>query len=113
MNWPVEQKTLDPASHLKQLAECNCQPGSIPASFCSPHSLYSASNSLDVSDPTHVASLHPDFLQASLASHLTKARSTAITNGEYMDFASLLSLSSLLTDTINSQLKSNNLRFSN
>ena len=88
----------------QQLAERDRQPGSLPASFLSPSSLYSASNSLDVSDPTHVASLHPDFRQPSLASHLTKATSTAITNGEYVDFASLLPLSSLLTDTINSQL---------
>ena len=88
----------------QQLAERDRQPGSLPATFLSPPSLYSASNSLDVSNPTHVASLHPDFRQPSLASHLTKPTSTAITNGEYGDFASLLPLSSLLTDTINSQL---------
>ena len=74
----------------QQLPERDRQPGPLPASFPSPSSLYSASNSLDVSDPTHVASLYPDFRQPSLASHLTKATSTAITNGEYVDFASLL-----------------------
>ena len=88
----------------QQLAERDHHPGSIPASFYSPPSLYSASNSLDVSDPTHVASLHPNFRQPSLTSPLTKATSTAIMNGEYMHFASLLPLSSLLTNTINSQL---------
>ena len=77
----------------QQLAERDRQPGSLPASFLSPPSLYSASNSVLVSDPTHVASLHPDFQQPSLASHLTKATSTAITNGEYVDFAFLLPLS--------------------
>ncbi|CAH3165043.1 unnamed protein product [Porites lobata] len=51
-----------------------------------------------------VASLHPNFRQPSLASHLTKATSTAITNGEYVDFASLLPMTSLLTDTIHSHL---------
>jgi len=44
-------------------AERDRQPGSIPANLYSPPSLYSASNSPDVSDPTHVASLHPDFRQ--------------------------------------------------
>ena len=80
------------------------QPGSTPASIYSPSSLHSTSNSLDVSDPTHVTSFNSNFRQPSLDSHLTKAASTAIMNGEYVDFASLLPLSSLLTITINSQL---------
>ena len=65
----------------QQLAKRDRQPGPLPTSVLSPPSLYSASNSLAVSDPTHGASLHPDFRQPSLASHLTKATSTAITNG--------------------------------
>ena len=43
----------------QQLAERDRQPGPLPASFLSPSSLYSASNSLDVSNPTHVVSLQP------------------------------------------------------
>ena len=49
--------------------------------------LGSLSSPVDFSDPAQVASLHPNFRQPSLASHLTKATSTAITNGEYVDFA--------------------------
>ena len=45
------------------------------------------SSPVDFSDPAQVASLHANFRQPSLASHLTKATSTAITNGEYVDFA--------------------------
>ena len=52
--------------------------------------LGSLSSPVDFSDPAQVASLHPNFRQPSLASHLTKATSTAITNGEYVDFATLL-----------------------
>ena len=48
------------------------------------------SSPADFSDPAQVASLHPNFRQPSLASHLTKATSSAITNGEYVDFATLL-----------------------
>ena len=56
------------------------------------------------SDPANVAALHPDFRQPSLASHLTKTTTTAITNGEYVDFATLLPISSLLEEARNSQL---------
>ena len=49
--------------------------------------LGSLSSPVDFSDPAQVESLHPNFRQPSLASHLTKATSTAITNGEYVDFA--------------------------
>ena len=66
--------------------------------------LGSLSSPVDFSDPAQVASLHPNFRQPSLASHLTKATSTAITNGEYVDFATLLPMTSLLTDTIHSHL---------
>ena len=45
------------------------------------------SSPVDFSDPAQVASLHANFRQPSIASHLTKATSTAITNGEYVDFA--------------------------
>ena len=57
------------------------------------------------SDPVTVAALLPDFRQPSIASHLTKTTTTAITNGEYVDFATLLPISSLLEDALNSQLK--------
>ena len=66
--------------------------------------LGSLSSPVDFSDPAQVASLHPNFRQPSLASHLTKATSTAITNGEYVDFVTLLPMTSLLTDTIHSHL---------
>lgn len=66
--------------------------------------LGSLSSPVDFSDPAQVASLHPNFRQPSLASHLTKATSTAITSGEYVDFATLLPMTSLLTDTIHSHL---------
>ena len=35
----------------------------------------------DASDPSHIAALHPEYRQPSLASHLTKTITTAITNG--------------------------------
>ncbi|CAH3173830.1 unnamed protein product [Porites lobata] len=66
--------------------------------------LAASSGLVDFSDPAQVASLHPNFRQPSLASHLTKATSTAITNGEYVDFATLLPMTSLLTDSIHSHL---------
>ncbi|CAH3032467.1 unnamed protein product [Porites evermanni] len=66
--------------------------------------LPSLSSSVDVSDPAQVALLHLNFRQPSLASHLTKATSMAITNGEYMNFTTLLPMTSLVTDTIHSQL---------
>ena len=66
--------------------------------------LGSLSSPVDFSNPAQVASLHSNFRQPSLASHLTKATSTAITNGEYVDFATLSPMTSLLTDTIHSHL---------
>ncbi|KAM7445684.1 hypothetical protein ABFA07_005939 [Porites harrisoni] len=66
--------------------------------------LGSLSSPVDFSDPAQVASLHPNFRQPSLASHLTKATSSAITSGEYVDFATLLPMTSLLTDSIHSHL---------
>ena len=57
------------------------------------------------SDPVTVAALHPDFRHPSLASHLAKTTTTAITNGEYVDFATLLPISSLLEEARNSHLQ--------
>ena len=48
--------------------------------------LGSLSSPVCFSDPAQVASPPPNFRQPSLASHLTKATSTAITNEEYVDF---------------------------
>ena len=69
-----------------------------------PSGLGSLSSPVDFSDPVQVASFHPNFRPPSLASHLTKATSTAITNGEYVGFATLLPMTSLLTDTIHCHL---------
>lgn len=57
------------------------------------------------SDPATVTALHPDFCHPLLASHLTKIMTTAITNGEHVDFAILLPISSLLEEAWNPQLK--------
>ena len=56
------------------------------------------------SDPANVAALHPDFSQPSLVSHLTKTMTTVITKYGYVDFATLLPISSLLEEARNSQL---------
>ena len=66
--------------------------------------LLPASPAFNPGDPATVAALHPDFRQPSLASHLTKTMTTAITNGEYVDFATLLPISCLLEEARNSQL---------
>ena len=50
------------------------------------------------------AALQLDFCQPLLASHLKKTTTTATTNGEYLDFATLLPISSLLEGARNSQL---------
>ena len=76
----------------------------VSAGLAASSGLGSLSSPVDFSDPAQVASLHPNFRQPSLASHLTKATSTAITNDEYVDFATLLPMTSLLTDTIHSHL---------
>ena len=49
--------------------------------------LGSLSSPVNFSDPAQVVSLHLNFREPSLASHLTKDTSMAITNSEYMDFA--------------------------
>ena len=61
--------------------------------------LGSLSSPVDFSDPAQVESLHPNFRQPSLASHLTKATLTAITNEEYVDF-----VTPFTNDTIHSHL---------
>ena len=66
--------------------------------------LASLSSSIDISDPAQVSSFHLNFRQPSLTSHLIKANSMAITNGEHMNFATLLPMTSLVTDTIHSHL---------
>ncbi|CAH3017062.1 unnamed protein product [Porites evermanni] len=57
--------------------------------------------------PEETALLHTNYRVPSIASHLSNSCIAAITNGEYVDLASLLPLSSLLRDhvTANSQLK--------
>ena len=77
----------------------------VPSGLAASSGIGSLSSPADFSDPAQVASLHPNFRQPSLANHLTKATSSAITNGEYVDFATLLPMTSLLTDTIHSHLK--------
>ena len=100
---PIQDSGLTAGQQLHERGrQTSFQPP--PSSTQPPSSINPSLSSLDISDPAHVASLLPDFRQPSLASHLTKATSTAITNGECVDFATLLPLSSLLTNTINSQL---------
>ena len=60
---------------------------------------------LDLGNPEDVASIHRNYRLPSVASHLSNSQIAAITNGEYMDLASLLPFSSLLRDRVNSNLK--------
>ena len=76
----------------------------VPSGLTASSGIGSLSSHADFSAPAQVASFHPNFRQPSLAIHLTKATSLAITNGEYVDFATLLPMTSLLTDTIHSHL---------
>ena len=62
-------------------------------------------SSIDLGDPEDVASIHSSYRLPSLASHLSNHQISAITNGEYVDLASLLPFSSLLRDRVNSNLK--------
>ena len=64
-----------------------------------------AHSSIDLGDPEDVASIHSSYRLPSLASHLSNHQISAITNGEYVDLASLLPFSSLLRDRVNSNLK--------
>ena len=62
---------------------------------------------LNLGTPEDAALLHTNYRVPSIASHLSNSCIAAITNGEYVDLASLLPFSSLLRDhvTANSQLK--------
>ena len=60
---------------------------------------------LDLDNPEDVASIHRNYRLPSVASHLSNSQIAAITNGEYVDLASLLPFSSLLRDRVNSNLK--------
>ena len=94
-----------PTSSLRSSPAGNLLPNTaVPSGLTASSGLGSLSSPADFSDPAQVASLHPNFRQPSLASHLTKTTSSAITNGEYVDFATLLPMTSLLTDTIHSHL---------
>ena len=70
-------------------------------------SLSSSQQVLNLGTPEDAALLHTNYRVLFIASHLSNSCITAITNGEYVDLASLLSFSSLLRDhvTANSQLK--------
>jgi len=89
--------TLPPAFHAFNPSDGGQQHQSIGTPL-------SASPAFNPADPATIAALHLDFRQPSLASHLTKTTTTAITNGEYVDFATLLPISSLLEEVRNSQL---------
>ena len=70
-------------------------------------SLSSSQQVLNLGTPEDAALLHTNYRVPSIASHLSNSCITIITNGEYVDLASLLPFSSLLRDhvTANSQLK--------
>ena len=95
-------------THQQQPSLQNPPTGNLLPNTAASSGLGSLSSPVDFSDPAQVVSLHPNFRQPSLASHLTKATPTAITNGEYVDFATLLPITSLLTDTIHSHLNLKN-----
>ena len=60
---------------------------------------------LDLGNPEDVASIHRNYRLPSVASHLSNSQIAAITNGEYVDLATLLPFSSLLRDRVNFNLK--------
>ena len=62
-------------------------------------------SSIDLGDPEDVASIHSSYRLPSLASHLSNHQIAAITNGEYVELASLLPFPSLIRDRVNSNLK--------
>ena len=70
-------------------------------------SLSSSQQDLNLGTPEDAPLLHTNYRVPSIASHLSNSCIAAITNGEYVDLASLLPFSSLLRDhvTANSQLK--------
>ena len=90
--------TPPPPFHAFNLSDGSQQ---LQQSITTPPPIFPAFNP---SDPATVSALHLDFRQLSLASHLTKAMMTAIMNDEYVDFATLLPISSLLEEARNSKL---------
>ena len=70
-------------------------------------SLSSSQQDLNLGTPEDAALLHTNYRVPSVTSHLSNSCIAAITNGEYVDLASLLPFSSLLRDhvTANSHLK--------
>ena len=88
---------------LKQTARHRQQ--QIPSSLG--FSLSSSQQDLNLGTPEDAALLHTNYRVPSIASHLSNSCISAITNGEYVDLASLLPFSSLIRDhvTANSQLK--------
>ena len=60
---------------------------------------------IDLSNPEEVAFIHRNYRLPSVASHLSNSQIATITNGEYVDLASLLPFSSLLRDRVNFNLK--------
>ena len=74
-----------PTSSLRSSPAGNLLPNTaVPSGLTASSGLGSLSSPADFSDPAQVASLHPNFRQPSLASHLTKTTSSAITNGPGM-----------------------------
>ena len=72
----------------QQLPECGHQTAfqPLPSSTQPPSSINPSLSYLDISDPAHMVSLLPDFQQPFLASHLTKATSTAFMNDGSLPF---------------------------
>ena len=60
---------------------------------------------VNLGNPEEVASLHTSYRLPSLASHFSNSTIAAITNGEYVDLASLLPFSTLLPDHAASNLR--------
>ena len=74
-----------PTSSLQSSPAGNLLPNTaVPSGLTTSSGLGFLSSPADFSDPAQVASLHPNFRKPSLASHLTKATSSAITNGPGM-----------------------------
>ncbi|KAJ7384024.1 hypothetical protein OS493_024036 [Desmophyllum pertusum] len=82
---------LSPVANREQMVT---NPPALPQNNNNQHG--GQTSTLNLGDPSNVASLHPDYRLPSLASHLSNSTIASITNGEYVDLASLLPLSSLL-----------------
>ena len=84
---------------------CNGGQQQIPSSV--DFSLSSSQQDLNLGTPEDTALLHTNYRVPSITSRLSNSCIEAITNGEYVDLASLLPFSSLLQDhiTANSHLK--------